>query len=176
MLLAGRLPLQAQQSYSIDECVGMTCRHYPQAQEYGLIDQTLKYDISNAGLGWIPQLSISAKTTWQSEVVEMPFEIPGFDFNIPHDQYGVTADITQPLWDGGMSSNKKALAQAGAEVRKSQLDVNLYSLRPQVQKICLGILLTGKQTELSRLLEENLLRNMDEVTSLIAHGMARQKE
>lgn len=116
MLLAGRLPLQAQQSYSIDECVGMTCRHYPQAQEYGLIDQTLKYDISNAGLGWIPQLSISAKTTWQSEVVEMPFEIPGFDFNIPHDQYGVTADITQPLWDGGMSSNKKALAQAGAEV------------------------------------------------------------
>ena len=178
MMFAAPLSMNAQQSYSIDECVGMACRHYPQAQEYGLIDEALKYDISNAGLGWVPQLSISAKATWQSEVVEMPIEIPGydFDFNIPHDQYGVTADLTQPLWDGGMSSSKKALAQAGAEVKKSQLTVNLYSIRGQVQKICLGILLTDKQIELSRLLEENLLRNMDEVSSLIAHGMARQSD
>lgn len=167
---------QEQGTFSIDECVEMACRHYPQSHEYELIDAALKYDLNNASLSWVPQVSLSGKATWQSEVVEMPFDIPGFEFDIPHDQYGITADVTQQIWDGGMSGSRKEIARAGAEVKKGQLAVNLYSIRSQVQKICLGIMLVDKQLELNRLLEGQLQRSIGEISSLIDHGIALQSD
>lgn len=102
----------------------------------------------------------------------MPFEIPGVDFNIPHDQYGLTAEITQQLWDGGATRSRRELAVAGAEVKKTQLETNLWSIRSRIQNIYLGIILIDKQLELNTLLRENLERNSEEVKSLISGGVA----
>ena len=71
---------------SLDECIRLACDNYHQVKEMSLIEATGNYDISSAGMAWIPQLSISGKASWQSQVVEMPFDMPGVDFNIPHDQ------------------------------------------------------------------------------------------
>lgn len=57
-----------------------------------LIETTKDIDLRTAAFAWLPHLNISGKATWQSEVVEMPIEIPGMDINIPHDQYGLHAD------------------------------------------------------------------------------------
>ena len=172
-LLSGTLALA---QTKIGDCVKMACEHYPQMQEYELIEATEKNDLSNAALGWVPRVSISGKATWQSEVVEMPFDIPGMEFNIPHDQYGITADVTQPIWDGGSSASKKASAVAGAEVKRSQLAVNMYSIRQQIQNTCLAILLTDRQLEQNALLKENLQRGINEVRALITNGMACQSD
>ncbi|MGN0188980.1 MAG: TolC family protein [Candidatus Cryptobacteroides sp.] len=157
---------------TIEECVSSACRNYPQIKEYDLIEAAMDYDISNAALSWVPQFSISGKATWQSDVVEMPFDIPGFTFDIPHDQYGVTGDITQPLWDGGVSASRRRLAVAGAEVKKKQLDVSLYSIRLRVQNIYLGIILIDKQLEINSVLRDNLSRSLGEVSSRIENGIA----
>ncbi len=137
-----------------------------------LIEATKGIDLKNAAYAWLPQLTVSGKATWQSEVVEMPFEIPGVDFNIPHDQYGLTAEITQQLWDGGATRSQRELAVAGAEVKKTQLETNLWSIRSRIQNIYLGIILIDKQLELNTLLRENLERNSEEVKSLISGGVA----
>ena len=137
-----------------------------------LIEATKGIDLKNAAYAWLPHLTVSGKATWQSEVVEMPFEIPGVDFNIPHDQYGLTAEITQQLWDGGAARSQRELAVAGAEVKKTQLETNLWSIRSRIQNIYLGIILIDKQLELNTLLCENLERNSEEVKSLISGGVA----
>lgn len=157
---------------TLDECIGWAYDNYPQIKEMSLIEMTKGIDLKNAAYAWLPHLNISGKATWQSEVVEMPMDIPGMDINIPHDQYGLTAEFTQQIWDGGTSRSQKELAEAGAEVKKTQLETNLWSIRSRVQNVFLGIILIDKQLELNRLLRENLERSSEEVKSRMAAGVA----
>ena len=157
---------------TLDECIGWAYDNYPQIKEMSLIEMTKGIDLKNAAYAWLPNLNISGKATWQSEVVEMPMDIPGMDINIPHDQYGLTAEFTQQIWDGGTSRSQKELAEAGAEVKKTQLETNLWSIRSRVQNVFLGIILIDKQLELNRLLRESLERSSEEVKSRMAAGVA----
>lgn len=157
---------------TLDECIGWAYDNYPQIKEMSLIEMTKGIDLKNAAYAWLPHLNISGKATWQSEVVEMPMDIPGMDINIPHDQYGLTAEFTQQIWDGGVSRSQKELAEAGAEVKKTQLETNLWSIRSRVQNVFLGIILIDKQLELNRLLRESLERSSEEVKSRMAAGVA----
>lgn len=157
---------------TLDECIEWAYDKYPQIKEMSLIEMTKGIDLKNAAYAWLPHLNISGKATWQSEVVEMPMDIPGMDINIPHDQYGLTAEFTQQIWDGGTSRSQKELAEAGAEVKKTQLETNLWSIRSRVQNVFLGIILIDKQLELNRLLRESLERSSEEVKSRMAAGVA----
>lgn len=157
---------------TLDECIVWAYDNYPQIKEMSLIEMTKGIDLKNAAYAWLPHLNISGKATWQSEVVEMPMDIPGMDINIPHDQYGLTAEFTQQIWDGGTSRSQKELAEAGAEVKKTQLETNLWSIRSRVQNVFLGIILIDKQLELNRLLRESLERSSEEVKSRMEAGVA----
>lgn len=157
---------------TLDECIGWAYDNYPQIKEMSLIEMTKGIDLKNAAYAWLPHLNISGKATWQSEVVEMPMDIPGMDINIPHDQYGLTAEFTQQIWDGGTSRSQKELVEAGAEVKKTQLETNLWSIRSRVQNVFLGIILIDKQLELNRLLRESLERSSEEVKSRMEAGVA----
>lgn len=157
---------------TLDECIGWAYDNYPQIKEMSLIEMTKGIDLKNAAYAWLPHLNISGKATWQSEVVEMPMDIPGMNINIPHDQYGLTAEFTQQIWDGGTSRSQKELAEAGAEVKKTQLETNLWSIRSRVQNVFLGIILIDKQLELNRLLRESLERSSEEVKSRMEAGVA----
>lgn len=157
---------------TLDECIGWAYDNYPQIKEMSLIEMTKGIDLKNAAYAWLPHLNISGKATWQSEVVEMPMDIPGMDINIPHDQYGLTAEFTQQIWDGGTSRSQKDLAEAGAEVKKTRLETNLWSIRSRVQNVFLGIILIDKQLELNRLLRESLERSSEEVKSRMEAGVA----
>lgn len=157
---------------TLDECIGLAYDNYPQIKEMSLIEMTRGIDLKTAAYAWLPHLNVSGKATWQSEVVEMPIEIPGMDIRIPHDQYGLTAEFTQQIWDGGTSHSQRELAEAGAEVKKTQLETNLWTIRSRIQNIYLGIILIDKQMRLNDLLRENLERNSEEVESLINGGVA----
>lgn len=168
-ILAGHV---AGAQITLDECIGLAYDNYPQIKEMSLIEMTRGIDLKTAAYAWLPHLNVSGKATWQSEVVEMPIEIPGMDIRIPHDQYGLTAEFTQQIWDGGTSHSQRELAEAGAELKKTQLETNLWAIRSRIQNIYLGIILIDKQMRLNDLLRENLERNSEEVGSLINGGVA----
>lgn len=169
--LAVFISINAGAQITLDECIENAFSNYPQIKEKELTQASEGFDLKNASLAWVPQLSISAKATWQSEVVEMPFSMPGMDFNIPHDQYGITADITQQIWDGGAAAAKTLQAKTGAEVKRKQLEVNMYTIRSKVQSVYLGIILIDKQLELNAVLEEDLNRSLNEVRTLVEGGI-----
>lgn len=169
------LVMTAQAAYSqtdLETCINLAYENYPQIQEYNLIETARNYDIRNAATAWAPQLSVSGKASWQSRVVEMPFDIPEMKFDIPHDQYGVTADLNQQIWDGGATSVKRKLIDAGAEVKNRQLEVNLYPIRTRVQNIYLGINLIDRQLSLNEVLRANLERTLEEISSKVENGIA----
>lgn len=161
---------------TLEECIGLALANYPQLAEADVIDESERYDLSSAGLNWVPQLNITGKATYQSDVVEMPFEIPGYDFNLPKDQYSIVAEITQSLWDGGTTGSMKRQIKASADLKRRQLDVNLYSVRGTVENVYLGILLVQKQIVQNEILMKSLERRKDEVSAMIENGVAYRSD
>ena len=157
---------------TLEQCMELARRNYPQIRQLNLIEEAAEYDIANVSKSWLPQLTISGKASYQSDVVEMPFEIPGFNFDLPHDQYSVVGELSQTIWDGGTSKSQKELYSAGAEVQKSQLEVSVYSINDRVVQVYLGILLIDAQLRQNDILERSLERNAGQVQACIDNGTA----
>lgn len=161
---------------TIDECIRMAKKNYPQYRQHELTDLEEGYNQRNNSLKWAPQLSVNAKASYQSEVVEMPFEIPGYDFDISHYQYGVTADLNQMIWDGGVTRNNRRVVSANAEVKRRQLDVTLYNLNERVENLFLSVLLLDKQMKQNKIQLESLLRKQKEIEACMESGVAYKSD
>ena len=161
---------------SIEQCMQLARENYPQIKQLNLIDEAARYDISGVMKSWLPHLNISGKATYQSDVVEMPFDIPGFSFNLPHDQYSLVGEISQTIWDGGTARSQKEVYSTGAEVQKKQVEVSVYSINDRVAQIYLGILLIDGQLRQNDILEESLERNAGQVQARIDNGTAYKSD
>lgn len=167
---------QAGAQVTIDSCMRMARENYPQIRQLNLIEEASRYEIASITKSWLPHLNISGKATYQSDVVEMPFEIPGFTFNLPHDQYSLVGEISQTIWDGGTTGSQKDVAASGARVQKEQVEVSLYSLNERVEKIFLGILLYDGQLQQNGILMQSLERNARQAQACIESGTAYRSD
>lgn len=180
-ILAALLPglilsAPAQSQVTIDRCMEMARENYPQIRQLNLIEEASHYEVASIAKSWLPHLSISGKAAYQSDVVEMPFDIPGFSFDLPHDQYSLIGEISQTIWDGGVSGRQKEVAISGAQVQKEQVEVSLYSINERVEKIFLGILLYDGQLQQNSILEESLRRNARHAQACIENGTAYRSD
>jgi outer membrane protein TolC len=167
---------------TVEDCYAKARANYPLIQQYGLIERAKDYNLSNTGRGYLPQIQLSAKASYQSEVTEIPIDfsklgIPNMD--IPHvskDQYNASIDINQIIWDGGMIKGKRESIKAKADVEQKELDVSLYAVRERINQLFFGILLCNALIEQNRLFQEELQRHHDQISSWIQSGMANQSD
>ena len=168
---------------SLDECRRLAREHYPEIRQYDLISQTEQYNISNAARAWIPQVVLSGQATYQSATPTYPdafnaiLGANGIEMDgIRRDQYKIMIDVSQNIWDGGLSKANMAIAEAEATEQRSRVDVSLYDLQSRVDNLYFGILLLDErmaQTEgLITVLESNLKR----MQSCYENGVARQAD
>jgi outer membrane protein TolC len=149
-----------------------------------LIAQTEAYNVANAGKGWLPQLAVNARATWQSDVTKLPFDadristvIPGFSIpTVSKDQYQLTAELTQTLWDGGSIRSAKELSRAQAEVERKQLESDLYAVNERVNQLYFGCLLQDELLRQNALLQKELQVNIDRIASMIDNGVANESD
>lgn len=180
-IFAGGLLLFAlvgQAQITIEECYRKAQENYPLIKQYDLIEKTKEYNLANASRGYLPQVMLSAKATYQSDVTKMPFDLAQLGMQgikiptLSKDQYGVTLEINQTIWDGGEISSQRAIARTGSAVEEKKVEVNIYSINDRVNRIYFGILLTDARIEQNRLLKKELQRNYDRVYSCMLGGIA----
>ena len=163
--------------YTIDECWKKAEENYPMIERYGLIEQSENYTLSNASKGWLPQFSLSAKATYQSDVTKLPMNISNMNIKTPDkDQYQVAAEVSQAIWDGGNIRSQRKIAQASSVVEKKQQDVNMYALRERINNLFFGILLLDEQLKQNAILQQDLERQFNTISSYIESGIANQAD
>ena len=152
---------------TLDECRQLTLEHYPEIRQYDLISQTEHYNVSNAARAWIPQVSLSAQFTWQTDIMQFPDNFaaifPGGTVpSMKKDQYKIQLDVQQNIWDGGQSKANSDIAKADAAEQRSRVDVDIYNLMLRVDNLYFGILLLDERKELTEtmisMLDNNLQR------------------
>lgn len=165
------------QELTLEECQQQAREHYPLIKRYGLIEKTKEYNISNANKGYLPQLSLSAKASYQSEVTEIPFDLPGIDIRgMRKDQYQAMLQLDQVVWDGGNIHAQKAVTRAASEADKQKLEVDMYAINERVNQLFFGILLLEEQLNQNQSMQEELQRNYDNVKAYMANGIANQAD
>lgn len=167
---------------TIEDCYRKAQANYPLIKQYDLIEKTKEFNLSNANKGYLPQVMFSAKATYQSDVTQLPIDfsqlgIQGVDIpTVKKDQYGVTLDVNQTVWDGGTIKSQKEGITTAAEVEKMNNDINIYSINERVNQLYFGILLADEQIRMNQLLQEDLQRNYEQVKSFMQNGIANQTD
>jgi len=164
------------QEITLNGCLEKARENYPLIKQYGLIEKTLEYNLSNAGKVYLPQLSLNARATYQSEVVSLPASIPITIPQLSKDQYAATLDVNQVLWDGGVTSAQKVNIKASAAAEKQKLEVDLFALNERVVNLFFGILLLNEQISQTEMLNDELQRNLLKIESLVQNGVATKSD
>ena len=158
---------------TLEECRQKTKENYPLIRQYELIEKAEMFNLENASRGYIPQLSMSAKASYQSEVTKIPFDMPGVDIKgMPKGQYQVMLELQQTIWDGGNIHAKKKLTEASSQVDKEQVSVNLYALNERVDQLYFGILLLNEQLIQNSLYTEDLQNTLNQINAYMQNGIA----
>jgi outer membrane protein TolC len=158
---------------TIEECQEKARNNYPLIKKYSLIEQLKDYNLSNAQKAYFPQLQVNAKAAYQSSVVELPIKMPGLDIPALHkDQYMAAAEANQLLWDGNVVRSQKQIIEANSEVEKKQLEVELYAIEEQVNRLFFGILSFDTRLKQNQALADELERNRMKISDYIKNGIA----
>lgn len=166
---------------TLDECQQLAQKNYPLISNYGLIDQSSSFTLSNVAKAWLPQIAFSAGASYQSDVTSFPDQIMqvyqkiGINIHaLNKDQYKLVLDINQTIWDAGASKAKRNIALAQAEAQKASLDVDMYTIKSKINDLFFGVLLFNSQLEQNKLSQKLFKSNLAQVKAMVANGTAMQ--
>lgn len=172
ILTAGSL---AAQSITLEECKKAARQNFPLVVQYALIEKSQKYTVDAVLTSWIPRFSLSGKYSYQSDVTTFPQLPPALPITFPvltKDQFQIAAEVSQTLWDGGVSAAQKKSAEVSAASEKRSLDVQLYQLDGRVQQLFFGILVLQSQIGQNDILRKELESNYRLAQTYQRNGVA----
>ena len=147
--------------------------NYPVIRQKDLVRQTAELSISNLSKGNLPQLSFNGQASYQSDVTKVDIKVPGMTIPTSQkDQYKITADITQVLFDGGTIKEQKVMQQLNAGVEEQKVEVELYKLKERINQIYLGILYLDEQLKQLDLVKQDVQIGIKRVEAQVKNGVA----
>ncbi len=165
--------------YTIEQCYTLVQENYPLVKRYELLDLTEEYTLKNAYMNYFPQISLQGSASWQTDVLEFPFDLSPYGIEMPtfsKDQYAAVIELSQVLWDGGMIAANRANIRAKADVDMAQQEINMYSLREKVNELYFGILYLDQQIRQVDIMMEELEREYARIEGCIANGVANASD
>lgn len=160
------------QSLTLEKCWSMAEQHYPEAKDAQYYEQVSALRAANIASAYYPSLSANGQATYQSDVTHVGLSLP--NMSIPtaaKDQYKLTVDLNQLVWDGGASKAAQNAESAGLEVDKMQVQTNMYALKSRVAQLFYGIVLKQQQMSQLEALKLDLQEKLKKTASGVKNGV-----
>jgi outer membrane protein TolC len=133
----------------------------------------------NLVMGWLPTLDANGSLIYNSSVVDLSgvlgsLPIPGIANAIkplPNEQYKITLDINQVIYDGGAIKGARALEKADLSINEKQTETDLYKLRGQINGYYFNLLLLARQNELLNNYLEIIKKRIASMQSAVNNGV-----
>lgn len=136
------------------------------------IDSVQQLQSKNISTVWLPKFDANAQATWQSDVVSISIPFPGVSIPSPtNDQYKLTLDVTQVIWDGGFSSERKKVALTQAATDKSVVKSEIYNARERINDAFFSILALDMSLKQLNLLDNELESRINEMEVRAKEGV-----
>jgi len=144
-----------QKIITLSDCYDAAMKKSSLAGEQELHTSIWQIKDKNLSKNWLPSLDAGASFIYNSEVIDLgekfsTVPIPGLADAItplPHEQYRITVDITQTIYDGGATKAARELENTNRKVNEKQTETDLYKLRSLVNNYYFSILMLDRQKE-----------------------------
>lgn len=183
LILSILSPLLATAGLTIEQCVEKACDNYPMVKKYDLLASTLDIDLSDINKGWLPRIGAYGQVTAQNVVPSFPESLSGVLQQMGQPmkglgklQYKAGVDVSQTIWDGGVSHAQRELRRAGTAAEQSGLDVEMYAVRQRVENLYFAILLTEEQIAQNRNTMTLLDATLERLKAMLRNGTAMQSD
>ena len=168
-----RLWSQQGTKLTLEEAYSQAQKNYPIIKQKDLVRQTADLNINNLSKGNLPQLSFNGQATYQSDVTKIDVPFPGINIPSPQkDQYKITADVSQLLYDGGTIKQQKIFQQLNAGVEEQKVEVELYKLKERINQLYLGVLYLDEQLKQVDLIRDDIGIGIKRVEAQVNNGVA----
>lgn len=173
VFVISELSAQEIKTLTLEQCYSLATENYPLISQKELLTKMEEFTLDNAGKGNLPQISFNAQATYQSEVTQIPIDIPGMDISpLSKDQYKAYVDISQPLTERKIINEQKKLIEAKTGIEQQKLEVDIFQIRDRVNQVYFGILLLREQIRQVELLKKDILSGITKTNAAIANGIA----
>jgi outer membrane protein TolC len=179
IIIMGPYLLQAQKIMTLKECYDKAYTGNALAGEKNGYSDISKLKDANLVKGWLPVLDANGSLIYNSSVVDMSgvlggLPIPGIAGAIkplPHEQYKITVDINQVIYDGGAISGARELEKADLNVNQKLTETDLYKIRGQINSFFFNLLLLARQKEQLNNYLEIIKKRIASMQSAINNGV-----
>jgi outer membrane protein TolC len=131
------------QSLTLDECLAAAMKNHPLSAQNKIYAQSSDLQQKNIDNGKLPQLNINGQATYQNEVIQILYNIPGAPPPvIPKAQYKVSLDANQLIYGGGSIDAQGTIENYSRQINQLNNEAELYKRREQINQLYFTILLT----------------------------------
>jgi outer membrane protein TolC len=176
LIITGAPALNSQKVLTLKECCDKAMAANALAGESDTYNNISLLRDKNLSAGWLPSLDASGSIVYNSSVIDISNSLgslpvpPGSFKPLPREQYKITVDINQLIYDGGAIRRARAVEKADLRVNTKQAESDQYKLRAQVTGYYFSILLLGRQKELIENYLELLDKRIRAMQSALANG------
>jgi outer membrane protein TolC len=177
MLLAITHASIAQKTVTLWQCYDSAAVATPLSGEGALYTEMSLLRDRNLAAAYLPALDLNGNFVYNSDILDIaeiygqlpvpPEVIP----SIPNEQYRATFDVSQVIWDGGVTRSARAVEQVINELNLKQNEADVYRLREQVNNYYFSVLLVSSQMEVTGLLIADLDGRIREASSGVTNGV-----
>jgi outer membrane protein TolC len=171
--------LYSQKVLTLKECYDMAMSVNALSGEKASYADISKLKDENLSRGWLPALDANGSFVYNSSVIDMSsalgsLPIPGIAGALkplPHEQYKVTVDINQVIYDGGAIKGARALEKADLSINEKQTEADLYKLKAQINGYYFNLLLITRQKEILNNYLEVIHKRISSMQSALRNGV-----
>ncbi|MCC6753113.1 MAG: TolC family protein [Saprospiraceae bacterium] len=160
-------------STSLDSCLAWADNHTPLTAQQAAIAESTQFTLAALSKQWLPQLTLGAQMSHQSDVTKLELDIPGFPVPAPiaRDQYKVSLEGSQLLWDGGILAAQKSQIKLQSQLEQTQRLVDRHALRGRIIQLYFGMLLIEEQLEIAELFRSDLEVQLSQLQAASGAGV-----
>jgi len=124
---------------------------------------------------FLPQVSLTGKATYQSQLLELPFTVPGAEpIDFYKDNYEVALNVEQLVFDGGAVAAQKDIVELENEYVAQSVAVDIYALHEKINDAYFNILLADARKSSLELLKEELEAKLEIIVSQVRNGISTE--
>ena len=175
----------AQEPITITRCYESALEVHPLSKQKQIQQEIWQLNDKNMVAGWYPSLDAGASLLYNTNVSDMssllgslpiPGGIPDDIGGMPKDQYKLTIDVNQLIWDGGSIKKARLLEEKSSMAKQQEIDIELYKTREYINNAFFGIVLQKQQINLLNTYLDLIIKRINTAESAVKSGFSLESE
>jgi len=161
-----------EQTITLEQCQAAAMKMHPLSEQNEIYAQSSELQRKNIDNGKLPQLNMNGQATYQNEVIQLLYSIPGAPAPvIPKAQYKLSLDANQLIYGGGAINAQDVVEDFNRKINQMNNDAELYKTKERINQLYFSILLSEMNAQVIKNTTSDLDAHLARVKVSVREGV-----